>query len=860
MSEYKPAKIEPRWQQYWEENETFRVEADPSKEKFYVLDMFPYPSGSGLHVGHVEGYTATDIVARFKRARGFNVLHPMGWDAFGLPAEQYAIKTGTHPAETTAKNIEVFKKQLKALGFSYDWSREISTAEVDYYHWTQWIFLKLYEKDLAYVAEVPVNWCPELGTVLANEEVIDGRSERGGFPVIRKPMRQWMLKITAYADRLLEDLDLLDWPEGLIEMQRNWIGRSRGAEVDFALDPETTGGVTGNIRVYTTRPDTLFGATYMVLSPEHALVDQIVSDEQREAVAQYKEEAARKSDLQRTDLAKEKTGVFTGAYAINPVNDAKVPVWIADYVLASYGTGAIMAVPAHDERDWEFAKTFDLPIVEVVSGGDVQEAAYTGDGTLVNSGIIDGLAVPDAKQKITAWLEEQGKGTAAVNYKLRDWLFSRQRYWGEPFPIVWTEDGEHHALPEERLPLKLPELQDYKPTGTGEPPLAKATEWLETTLEGEPARRETNTMPQWAGSCWYYLRYIDPHNDQAPWDREKESYWMPVDMYVGGAEHAVLHLLYARFWHKVLYDCGLVSTKEPFQRIVNQGMILGVAYEYWETPGGEAIPTSEKAAHPDALPRTVHADSVVWRDEKPFHPEADILLEPLVEKMAKSRGNVVNPDDVIAEFGADTLRIYEMFMGPLEQMKPWNPRSVGGVFRFLARVWRLLCTDDGLTDKVVDGPGSEEAQKELHKTIKKVTEDTEELRFNTAIAAMMEFTNFLYKEESVGRDLVADFVRLLGPYAPHLAEELWERLGNEPSVANAGWPAWDDAMLVRDTVEIGVQVMGKLRGTIHVAPDASEEVAVAAARAEESVEAHLEGKTIRRVIWVPGKILNFVVG
>jgi leucyl-tRNA synthetase len=861
MSDYKPDEIEPKWQQYWDEHETFRVEMDPEKEKYYVLDMFPYPSGSGLHVGHVEGYTATDIVARFKRARGYNVMHPMGWDAFGLPAEQYAIQTGTHPRETNEHNIGVFKKQLKSLGFSYDWSREINTTDPGYYKWTQWIFEQLYEKDLAYVAEVPVNWCPQLGTVLANEEVIDGKSERGGFPVVRKPMRQWMLKITAYADRLLDDLDLLDWPDSLKEMQRNWIGKSRGAEVDFALDPESA-GVEGNIRVYTTRPDTLFGATYMVLAPEHPLVSEITDAEHREQVEAYVDKAAQKSDLQRTDLAKEKTGVFTGAYAINPVNDEKVPIWIADYVLASYGTGAIMAVPAHDERDWEFAKTFDLPIVEVVSGGNVEEEAYVGDGELVNSGIINGLDVPEAKKKITAWLEEQGKGKGAINYKLRDWLFSRQRYWGEPFPIIWMEDGTHKAIPEEQLPLVLPELEDFKPTGTGEPPLAKATDWVNTTDpdSGQPATRETNTMPQWAGSCWYYLRYLDPHNDEEGWASEKEEYWMPVDLYVGGAEHAVLHLLYARFWHKVLYDVGVVSTKEPFQRIVNQGMILGQAYQYYETPDGEAIPSSEKANHPDALPRTVHADDVQWDGDTPRHPEEGFELEELTEKMSKSRGNVVNPDDVIAEYGADTLRMYEMFMGPLEQMKPWNPRSVGGVFRFLARVWRLLCDEDGLSDAVKPVEVEGDLARQLHQTIKKVTEDTEELRFNTAIAAMMEFTNFLYKQDVVPVAAANELARMLGPFAPHLAEELWTRLGNEPSVANAGWPTWDEELLVEDTVEIGVQVNGKMRGTIDIAPEADEETAVAAARADEGVAKYLAEGEVRRVIYVPGRILNFVVG
>ena len=856
MSQYNPSEIEPKWQDYWEKHDTFRVVEDRDKPKFYVLDMFPYPSGSGLHVGHVEGYTATDIIARFKRMRGFNVLHPMGWDAFGLPAEQHAIKTGNHPAQQTALNVAAFKGQLRRLGFNYDWAREVNTTDPGYYKWTQWIFLQLYHRGLAYIAEVPVNWCPQLGTVLANEEVVDGVSERGGFPVIRKPMRQWMLKITEYADRLIEDLDLLDWPDSLKDMQRNWIGKSVGAEVDFALPDGSA-----KIRVYTTRPDTLFGATYMVLSPEHELVDVITTDEQRAEVASYVEQAARKSDLQRTDLAKEKTGVFTGAYAINPVNDEKIPIWIADYVLATYGTGAIMAVPAHDERDWEFATKYDIPIVEVVSGGNVQEAPYTGDGVLVNSPVIDGLNVPEAKKKITAWLQERGTGVGAVNYKLRDWLFSRQRYWGEPFPIIHREDGTHTALPEEQLPLTLPELHDYKPTGTGEPPLAKATDWVSTTdpETGAPATRETNTMPQWAGSCWYYLRYLDPDNTEAGWDPQKESYWMPVDLYVGGTEHAVLHLLYARFWHKVLYDAGYVSTPEPFQRIVNQGMILGIAYEYLETPDGQAITHAQKEEHEGPfIPRTVHADDVKFEGETPFHPDLGIELEAITEKMAKSRGNVVNPDDVINEFGADALRLYEMFLGPLEQMKPWNPRSVGGVHRFLSRVWRLLCDEDGLSDNVVHADPDEATQRELHKAIKKVTEDTDALRFNTAIAAMMELTNFLYKQDAVPRSVATTLAQLLSPYAPHLAEELWERLGHQPAVANADWPTWDEALLVEDTIEIAVQVMGKVRGRVTIAPDASEDDAVAAAQAEESVTRHLEGKTIRKVVYVPGRILNFV--
>ncbi len=871
---YKPHVIEPRWQKYWDEHDTYKVTEDTSRPKYYALDMFPYPSGSGLHVGHVEGYTATDITARYKRLRGYNVLHPMGWDAFGLPAEQYALKTGTHPAITTQKNVATFKRQLKRLGFSYDWSREVNTTDPDYYRWTQWIFLKLYERDLAYIAEVPVNWCPALGTVLANEEVIDGKSERGGYPVVRKPMRQWMLKITAYADRLLEDLDLIDWPEHLKEMQRNWIGKSRGAEVEFSLDPESANGVDANIRVFTTRPDTLFGATYMVLSPEHALVDTITSDAQREAVNAYVETASHKTDLQRTDLAKEKTGVFTGAHAINPVNGARIPVWIADYVLASYGTGAIMAVPAHDERDWEFAKTFDLPIIEVISGGeDVQKAAHTGEGVAVNSGFIDGLEVADAKQKMITWLEEQGRGQGTINYKLRDWLFSRQRYWGEPFPIVHLEDGTHAALPEEQLPLRLPELDDYKPNETGEPPLSKATEWLHTVdAQGKAAVRETNTMPQWAGSCWYYLRYIDPTNSEQPWSPEKESYWMPVDVYVGGAEHAVLHLLYARFWHKVLYDCGLVSTPEPFQRVVNQGMILGKTYQFYKDTEGNPVSFHDRSTHEHLAGKEVHPDhigvigpdDVRWVDQKPMHPEHDLELEEISEKMSKSRGNVINPDQVIEEYGADALRMYEMFMGPLEQAKPWDQRSVNGVFRFLTRTWRLLTPEEedapGLHERVVkDVEPGKELLKEQHRMIKRVTEETEHMRFNTAIAAMMEYVNFLYKQDTIPQSCVEPLAQVLSPYGPHIAEELWHRFGHEESVCLSSWPEYNEAYLKEDTIEIAVQVMGKVRGTIEIAPDASEEEAVAAAHAEESVGKYLEDATIRRVIYKAGRILNFVL-
>ena len=812
MARYPFTDIEKKWQGYWAANHTFRtpLQPDPSKPKYYVLDMFPYPSGDGLHVGHPEGYTATDITVRYKRMRGFNVLHPMGWDAFGLPAENYAIKTGTHPRETTLKNIDRFRSQLQSLGFSYDWEREISTTDPAYYRWTQWIFLKLYEKGLAYQAEVAVNWCPELGTVLANEEVINGKSERGGHPVIRKPMRQWMLKITAYAERLLDDLNDLDWSESIKEMQRNWIGKSEGAEVRFDLP-----GQTASITVFTTRPDTLFGATYMVLAPEHPLVHQITTADQRAAVTAYTEAASRKSDLERTELQKEKTGVFTGAFAINPVNDQPVPVWIADYVLWGYGTGAIMAVPAHDERDYAFAKTFALPILEVVSGGDVTASAYVGDGVMVNSSSakfsIDGLTVPDAKQRTIEWLEGQGLGVRKVNYKLRDWLFSRQRYWGEPFPIIFV-DGQPKPLPIDALPLELPNVVTYKPSGTGDSPLSTIPDWVNTVDPdtGKPAVRETNTMPQWAGSCWYYLRFIDPRNDQALVDPSLEKYWMPVDLYVGGAEHAVLHLLYARFWHKVLFDAGVVSTREPFHKLVNQGMILG-------------------------------------EDN---------------QKMSKSRGNVINPDSVVAQYGADSLRLYEMFMGPLEQSKPWSMRGVEGVFRFLSRAWRWIVDEDTdqLDARIADVALNETQQRLLHQTIKKVTEDIEGMRYNTAIAAMMEFLNEAIHWSPVPRSAVESFVLLLSPFAPHLAEECWSRLGHGESLAYAAWPEWNADFLVEAHVEIVVQVNGKVRGRVVVPKDAEAAFVLALAKADAAVAPYLDGKTIRKEIVVPGKLINLVVG
>ena len=799
--------IEPKWQQYWDSNKTFKASDVSDKPKFYALDMFPSPSGAGLHVGHPEGYTATDIVSRYKRLRGYNVLHPMGWDAFGLPAEQFAISTGQQPAVITKQNIDTFRRQIKMLGFSYDWDRELSTTDPDYFKWTQWIFLQLYKMGLAYVAEVPVNWCPALGTVLANEEVIDGKSERGGHPVVRKPMRQWILKITAYADRLLADLDELDWPDSLKEMQRNWIGRSEGAEVDFAL-PSLGARV---LTVFTTRPDTLFGATYAVLAPEHELVDLLTTPEQRAAVKAYQEAASYKSDLERTELAKEKTGVFTGAFATNPANGQPVPVWIADYVLATYGTGAIMAVPGHDERDWEFAKKFELPIVEVVAGGDVSQAAYTGEGILVNAGFLEGMNVPEAKAKMIAWLEAQGAGHKKVSYRLRDWLFSRQRYWGEPIPIIYLEDGTMKALPESELPLLLPEIDEIKPSGTGESPLANVSHWVNTVdpETGRPARRETNTMPQWAGSCWYYLRYLDPKNDQALVSKEKEQYWMPADLYVGGAEHAVLHLLYARFWHKVLYDLGVVSTKEPFHKLVNQGMILG--------ENGE--------------------------------------------KMSKSRGNVVNPDDIVAHSGADTLRLYEMFMGPLEATKPWNSSGIDGVFRFLNRVYRLFVTEEGSLNPAIreDAQASETFTRTLHKTIAKVTQDTETLRFNTAISQLMIFINEAYKQDQLPLAAMTAFVKLLSPYAPHLAEELWEGLGNRQTITYAEWPTWDEALTKENELEIAVQINGKIRARVLVGADASQSEVEALAFALPETQAALAGKEIVKKILVPGRLLNLVV-
>ncbi len=856
MAGYPFDEIEPRWQRHWEVHETFRTPGpgdpgfDASRPKYYVLDMFPYPSGAGLHVGHPEGYTATDILARARRMQGFNVLHPIGWDAFGLPAEQYAVETGTHPRQTTKRNIARFRAQLKMLGFSYDWSREVNTTDPGYVKWTQWIFLKLYEKGLAYQAEVPVNWCPALGTVLANEEVIDGRSERGNHPVVRRPMRQWMLRITAYAERLLSGLEDLGWPESLKEMQRNWIGRSEGAEIDFPV----FGHAERRIRVFTTRPDTLFGATFMVLAPEHPLVDEITTPEQAEAVEEYRTLAALKSDLERTELQKEKTGVFTGGHALNPATGQHIPVWIADYVLASYGTGAIMAVPGQDQRDWDFAERYGLPIVRTVrppEGFDGQ--AYPGDGPAINSdssgraipGIaergvnLNGLGVDEAKAGMTEWLEREGVGRAHVNYKLRDWLFSRQRYWGEPFPVVFV-GGEPHPLSPDDLPVTLPEVERYHPSGTGESPLAGIPEWVNTTFDGQPAERETNTMPQWAGSCWYYLRYLDPDNDARLVDPEKERYWMPVDLYVGGAEHAVLHLLYARFWHKVLFDAGVVSTEEPFARLVNQGMILGEV-EFTVTRDGTASTVDERQVEKRG-------------DRFVLEAEPEVEVEARAHKMSKSRGNVVNPDDIIAEYGADSLRLYEMYMGPLEQTKPWRTDDVKGVHRFLARAWRLVTEQDA-----AESEPTRAQLRTLHATVKKVTEDIDGLRFNTAIAALIEFVNEATKWDATPKAVLDDFVLLLAPFAPHLGEELWQRLGHPASLTYAPWPEHDEAYLEEDEIELAVQVNGKLRGTVTVATDASKEAALAAARAEENVARYLAEGTVRKEIYVPGRLVNFVV-
>jgi leucyl-tRNA synthetase len=845
---YKFNEIEKKWQQNWESHKTFKaVDCDNNKQKYYVLDMFPYPSAQGLHVGHPEGYTASDIVSRYRRMKGFNILHPMGWDAFGLPAEQYAIQTGTHPAETTKNNIDGMLRQIKSLGFSYDWDREVNTTDPNYYKWTQWIFLKLFnswfdekqqkarpieelpipaglsevekqeyiaEQRLAYESEMPVNWCPALGTVLANEEVVGGVSERGGHPVIRKPMRQWLLRITKYAERLLEDLVEVDWPESIKEMQRNWIGKSIGAEVDFKVaDREDV------IRVFTTRPDTLFGATYMVLAPEHSLVDVITTTDKKEEVKKYRDEAARKSDLDRTDLAKEKTGVFTGAYAVNPVNNTKIPIWISDYVLISYGTGAIMAVPAHDDRDFEFAKKFNIAIIQVVEPDNEEDKmlvregklCFTGDGIAVNSGQFTGLRTPDFKDRITNWLQQKKLGEKAINYKLRDWLFSRQRYWGEPIPVVHCEKCGILSIPESILPLKLPDVQDYTPPQTGEPPLSKATQWLKTTCPkcGGPATRETNTMPQWAGSCWYYLRYIDPNNNERLCDGSKEKYWMPVDLYIGGAEHAVLHLLYARFWHKFLFDIGCVSTKEPFKKLINQGMILG-------------------------------EDG---------------------QKMSKSRGNVVNPDKVVADYGADSMRLYEMFMGPLEAVKPWSMQGLEGVHRFLQRVWRLVIDEEtgNLNANLKDVAADEVTTRLLHQTIKKVGGDIDTFNFNTAISAMMILTNHLAKQQAIPKAVIEPFILILSPFAPHIAEELWEKLGHNQMLAYEPWPEFNPELVKEAQIELAIQVNGKIKDKIVVSAQADDEQIKQKALSSEKVIAALAGKQPKKIIVIKSRLVNIVV-
>ncbi|MBP5511099.1 MAG: leucine--tRNA ligase [Kiritimatiellae bacterium] len=854
-TEYDFTAIEKKWQKYWDEHKTFKTrDFVPGKQKFYCLDMFPYPSGAGLHVGHPEGYTATDIICRYKRMRGFNVLHPMGWDAFGLPAEQYAVETGTHPAITTKKNVDRFRAQIKALGFSYDWDREVNTTDPKYYRWTQWIFEQLYKKGLAYVAEVPVNWCPALGTVLANEEVIDGRSERGNHPVERRPMRQWMLRITKYADRLLEDLEELDWPEGIKEMQRNWIGRSTGAMVDFKVDL----GLSGEdvVTVYTTRCDTLFGATYMVMSPEHPLLKTWIEKGlivNAEEVAAYQKKAASKSDLERTELNKEKTGVrLQGVTGVNPVNSGSLPIFISDYVLASYGTGAIMAVPAHDERDFDFAKVFDLPIVQVVAPAGSEAATnaspdpvpYTGTeaftdiatGVMVSSGFLTGLSVDDARKKMITWLEEKGVGHAKTQYKLRDWLFSRQRYWGEPFPVIHMEDGSTRLVPEDELPLELPAMEDFKPTGTGEPPLAKAKAWVEYTdpETGMKGLRETNTMPQWAGSCWYYLRYCDPLDENALISGELEKYWLPVDLYVGGAEHAVLHLLYARFWHKVLYDLGVVSTKEPFRKLVNQGMILGISYK-------------------DARGALVPMDKVTFKDGAAYSEETGEKLTEFPAKMSKSLKNVINPDDVIREYGADSMRLYEMFMGPLVAVKPWSTKGVEGVTRFLKRAFRMV-KEQPLCEEITD-----EQKRTLHQTIKKVTDDLETMSFNTAISAMMVFVNaFIGEDKPLPREAAEKFVLILAPFAPHLCEELWEYLGHADTLAYEPWPAYDEGFLKTDEVEILVQLLGRPKTRIKVPHGADNATLEKLALTDAKVQEALAGKTVRKVICVPNRLVNIV--
>lgn len=797
--------IEKKWQKFWKKNETFKADLNKDQKKYYALDMFPYPSGQGLHVGHPEGYTATDVMSRMKRMQGFNVLHPMGWDAFGLPAEQYALKTGHNPKDFTNKNIDHFRDQIQSLGFSYDWDREVNTTDPKFYKWTQWIFEQLYKKGLAYESEIMVNWAPDFmgGTVVANEEVEDGKTKRGGYPVYRKPMRQWVLKITAYADRLIDDLDLVDWPESVKEMQRNWIGRSEGASVFFPV----VGDEDTKIEVFTTRADTLFGASYVVLAPEQELVDQLTTPEHKAEVEKYKEEASRRSDLERTDLNKDKTGVFTGSYVINPVNGEKLPIWISDYVLASYGTGAVMAVPSGDQRDYDFATKFDLPIKPVIEGADVSEGAFDGDGKHINSGFLDGLNIADAKQKMIDWLEEHDAGHKKVNYRLRDWIFSRQRYWGEPIPVIHWDDGTTSLVPEDELPLELPKTDNIEPSGTGESPLANVEDWVNVYDEnGRHGLRETNTMPQWAGSSWYWLRYTDPHNNEEFASKEALDYWSPVDLYVGGAEHAVLHLLYARFWHKVLYDLGLVPTKEPFMKLVNQGMILGSNHE----------------------------------------------------KMSKSKGNVVNPDDIVDQYGADTLRLYEMFMGPLEESVPWDEKGLHGANKWVQRVWRLLMDDNNHLRDRVSTFNDGKLTKVYNQTVKKVTEDYERMHFNTAISQLMVFVNEAYKVDDLPVEYMKGFVKMIAPIMPHMVEELWSQFGESDTITYQPWPTYDPKALVEDEVEMIVQVNGKVRAKIKMAKDTDRDEAQQLALANEHVKKFTNGKDIKKVIVVPNKIVNIV--
>lgn len=858
---YVPATIEPHWQAVWREREAFKIPNDinilKQKPKFYVLGMFPYASGAGLHMGHPKNYVPTDVLANFRRMQGYHVMHPMGWDAFGLPTERTAVREDIHPAILTQRNTDTFRQQIQRLGFSYDWTREIDTSAPDYYKWTQWMFLRLYEKGLAYLADVPVNWCPALGTVLSNEEVKDGKYVDTGDAVERRLMRQWMLKITAYAERLLDDLGELDWPDGLKEMQRHWIGKSEGTEVRFHVGNTAGPEDDKTFTVFTTRPDTLFGATYCVLAPEHPLVSEITSPEQEAAVTAYVKQAVNKSDLQRTDLATEKTGVFTGAYAINPANDERIPIWVADYVLITYGTGAIMAVPGHDERDHEFAATFGLPIVEVISGGDkpidkpIAEAPFVGDGVCVNSGFLNGLRVDAAKEKMIAWLESEKKGTRQVQYRLRDWLFSRQRYWGEPFPLVHVENGGEDSsivpLPDEALPVELPPVDAYKPTADGEPPLARAAdEWLTITLpDGRKARRETNIMPQWAGSCWYYLRYLDAHNAEAPWDSELERYWMPVDLYMGGTEHAVLHLLYARFWHKVLYDCGLVSTKEPFQGLVNQGTILAESYQ-------------------DAAGKYYYPHDVEEKDGAFVAKSTGTPLTVQMEKMSKSKLNGINPNDVIETYGADSIRLYLLFIGPVTASTPWQTAGVEGVHRFLQRIWRLVVNEENgaLSERLTDAPGDSnpELWRALHQTIKQVTEDTESIdKMNTAVSAMMIFVNNATQSDTLPKETLKVFLRLLAPYAPHIAQELWHRLGETELIAHEPWPVHDEQVLAEATVTIVAQVNGKLRNRLELPVDATDEEVKEAALADERIQRFVAGKPVRKVIVVPNRLINIVV-